>query len=175
MFKMNKDIKYHQYLTKEYGEIIKLINIASKKYNLHNLPQYIVFSHGDLVPNNIIQKSGQFYILDWDNGGWHNYLYDLFMQDFYFMDRQVWTEFIHNDYLSEKNRNMFNGWIVAYLRLFQKGLNTKFRNEQIQVSLIICLAEIAHKNFLRHQSRENRHEGKVLLDIVIGHCRAILG
>lgn len=172
--KMYKDKIGKKNLNKEYTEIIGLIEQCIKKYSVNDCLLYRTFTHGDLVPNNVLVSASEYYIVDWDNAGYQNILYDLFIQDFYYVDKPVWREFDKANFISNPSELFFFGWVDEYIKMVNNGLGVTLTNEQIKVSLIICLSEIARKSYLRYQSFENSDNGKKMLDIVISHCRSIL-
>lgn len=160
-----------KYLVVEFEEIILLLKKCFEEFQWENFILYKIFSHGDLVPNNIIRTIDNTYICDWTNGGLHNIFYDPMMQYFYFTNHELWKRFNtidFNDDLIHCKR------LITFLNLYRRNYNLSFTNKQIKLSFLISLAEVGLKNFLRHQSEEEFLEGENLLKLVREICINIL-
>ncbi len=163
----NHMVNNKHYLLKEIEEIKYWLSLCLNQYMENNLMMYKTFQHGDLVPNNLLVHSDQMYIIDWANGGIQNYLYDLMIQNYYSPQRQTWKNFNKIDFINNSDHEVFYGWTKKYIGICRKLCRKKIINKQIKISRIIDLAEIAEKNFLRHQTLEEYKNGEKMLNNVI--------
>jgi len=163
-----------RYLNREFSESGKLLKKCLTKYSVKGHKIYKVFSHGDLVPNNVIVKGGKYYICDWASGGIQNYFYDLFVQDFYFTSKPVWKNFDRVDFYKKNQDSIFFGWSKDYINIFNKHLGIKIGNDEVRFSIILSLAEKSIKSYLRYQDKKDHTLGEGVFNNISKICRAIL-
>lgn len=169
---LDSAIENKKYLIVEFEEIVFLLKKCFEDFQHEKLLLYKIFSHGDLVPNNVIETADDTYICDWTNGGLHNIFYDAMMQYFYFSQNELWEKFNiinfdNNDLPCCERLNYF-------IDLYKKNYKLSFTDNQIKLSLLISLSEVGLKNFLRHQSAEEFLEGESLLSLIREICNNIL-
>jgi len=172
--KLDSIVKGKDYLVDKFNQTSDLLKKCLSKYYVKDVNLYKKFSHGDLVPNNIIETKNEFYICDWANGGIQNIFYDLMMQNFYNPEAVVWKNFKNIDFTASKDKDIFFGWAVNYIKIFEKVLASRISNAVLRFSMIVSLAELAVKNFLRYQSLQEYHDGEKMLDNVYRICKNIL-
>ena len=115
---ISKDKKY---LINEFNEIKKLLESCIARYYIKNINLYKIFSHGDLVPNNIIKTQDNLYLCDWTNGGIHNIFYDLMIQNFYKPNSMVWKNFNTINFTQCNDNDIFFGWTNNYIKMFENN------------------------------------------------------
>ena len=64
------------------------------------------------------------------------------------------------------NKKYFYGWGSSYLNNLSKLFMIKPTNQFIKVSILFSLAELAVKNYVRHQSIGEYTEGKKVINMV---------
>lgn len=171
---LNNCAKNKKYLLNKFGEVNKLLQKCLNRYQVSGAQIYTTFTHGDLLPNNIIITSDSFYICDWTNGGEHNIMYDLMIQNVYAPQSKSWQQFDSINFINCDDKEIFFGWTRNFLENTQQSYQIILNNDIIRLSLILSLAEIAIKNFLRHQSKEECQEGISMLLNVEKICHNIL-
>lgn len=168
-----KALRNSKYLLGPYKIAVKLLTKCIDKYFVAGRG-YLVFQHGDLVPNNIFIKNNNYFVIDWANGGNQSLGYDLMIQSFYFPYNYVWKNFDKISFLENNDKKVFFGWTKRYLNLFENKYHLGFTNSQIKLLLVLTLGELTIKNFLRYQTNEEYRDGTGMLENVIQICKNIL-
>lgn len=143
-------------------------NIISIKYQFHdalqilysnkilNQPSIRKFSHGDVMPSNVIIEEGEPLLIDWANGGYLNFLYDYSIKYIYNPELYASTNIL--ELISGKNK------IIEYFSKFYFDITKiKLSEENFRIHILISVMEFAIKNFKRHQNIESIHDGQEVL------------
>lgn len=162
------------FLRSEFNQCADLLNRCLQTYTGSGRA-YQVFSHGDLVPNNVIVTSKNILLCDWANGGVLNSTYDLMMQDFYSPHRLTWKNFAKIDFSLDERAELFFGSGPRFFNMQQSTAKIEpFTNQEIRQGLVLALCELTIKNALRYQSEGEWQDGRGMLENVQIICQHIL-
>lgn len=165
----NLSFKPFQKLTNAF---LSQITLYRNNLNLRDCSQKVTlierFSHGDLTPNNLLISGDKYYLIDWINGGDHNFLLDLICPYIYFPQNQFWKLFVNSKHdqldlgpskISNLNYQKFKNFFF-----YSSGQNLSKLN--LNINLIFCLIELFEKNYLRHSVGYNCKEGRKILQMI---------
>ena len=136
-------------------------------------PQRIV--HGDLTPSNLLTHSGGMVLVDWTNGGWHNFAYDLLVTEIYFDSRHKWEVLRASQSRVRDNLPLFHGQLEYYTVWYERYTGRPLTESVLRAAIIISLAEFTVKNFRRHRSEAWQREGSAVLKLACNVARYLAG
>lgn len=120
----------------------------------------VVFSHGDLMPSNLLERRNQSPILiDWVNGGFHNLFYDLTIQEVYNPSSEAWVNFFQLELCDIISKRLYSNGLTAYKKIYQEKCRQSMTINDLNHGVLSSLKEFASKNYLRHRNSENLDEG----------------
>lgn len=164
---VSANLTSQRFLQKEFKKTALLFKKCLGKYPPGGSNLYKLFCHGDLTPNNVVHDGkGNIIILDWANGGLHSAFYDLMVQDVYAPNARVWRDFGEIDFVTNRDHDIFHGWSASFCQIIKRITKKTVTNEMMRASLLIALAEMGRKNFLRHQTVQERNEGSKVLTMI---------
>jgi len=123
------------------------------------------FSHGDLMPSNIILVPHGSVIVDWTNGGFHNFAFDLMVTEVYSPASVSWSLLGHGEVLSATG-TAFRGQVRHFQHWYQDCVGEPLKEETLRCAMLISLAEFTLKKFKRYQSPMWYEEGSNVLEMV---------
>jgi hypothetical protein len=127
-----------------------------------------VLAHGDLVPSNLLLSNrDSFLLIDWVNGGFHNFFYDLAIQEIYNPTSVAWSRFFQLDLAEISRTKLYSNGIDTYVNFYSKFTGKKLSIEILNYGLILSIKEFAFKNYLRHRNINNLDEGNRVLSICL--------
>jgi hypothetical protein len=98
-----------------------------------------VFAHGDFSPVNARRTGPAIQMIDWGNSGWHNCLYDLFMQELFHQPSEFWPRFPNCSFADYEQA--FHGWALAFLPAIEELLDCRFTAAELNFNLVCCCIE----------------------------------
>jgi hypothetical protein len=124
------------------------------------------FSHGDLMPSNVIHKHDIFYIIDWANGGIHNYYFDLVIQEIYKPNSYAWSSLADLNFSVAQEKQIFSNGLSVFNEFQELNLGEKVNEHTVIISMILSIGEFLIKNFSRHDNEIAQNEGMKILKMV---------
>ena len=130
-----------------------------KEFQNTNRSVFLKFSHGDLSANNFMFTKNKIYLIDWENSGIFNFIYDYIVLEFYSSDFTFWEkvsknvfDFRYSSILEENIRD---------LKKFDSDI--KINQSDIYLSLI----ELFILNINRYDNNKDIDEGVQFLSKII--------
>jgi hypothetical protein len=148
----------------EIESLLKLDNFSG--ISIDSIP--FVIAHGDLMPSNLLLSNrASFLRIDWVNGGFHNFFYDLSIQEIYNPTSVAWSRFFQLDLDEISRTKLYSNGIDTYLNFYSIFTGKKLSIEVLNYGLILSIKEFTFKNYLRHRNINNLDEGNQVLNICL--------
>ena len=120
---------------------------------------FLKFSHGDLSPNNFMLTKDKIYLIDWENSGIFNFLYDYIVLEFYSSDFIFWEK---------ASKNQFDFRYSSILDKNIKDLKALDSNIEInQSDIYLSLIELFILNINRYDNEKDILEGVEFLSKIV--------
>ena len=157
-------------LQTEIESLLKLDNFSG--ISITSIP--FVLAHGDLVPSNLLLSNrDNSLLIDWVNGGFHNFFYDLAIQEIYNPTSVAWSRFFQLDLVEISRTRLYSNGIDTYVDFYSKFTGKKLLTEVLNYGLILSIKEFSFKNYFRHRNINNLDEGNRVLNICLEIVSAI--
>lgn len=155
-------------LDKQFGVVVKALEEVHRASKVSmgarpGKPLPFRFAHGDLTPSNVVLSERGRTLVDWSNGGWSNFAYDLMINAIYHPERGDFRLISGMSIRELEVQEVFQGQLPAYGAWYREVTGTDLDNETLRVAVAFACADFAVKRYRRYRSLAwNREGGEVL-------------